>query len=655
MEGENPNPSSGREPAQALGSEGSQIPSLNRSSSSALLDLGEQGPSRPMSRLQGKVVESFCDSFTQPQVSTRPSNLGFGEVGGPPIGEGQSIPPLIHSLGPPIGEGQSRLDSSDQGPPFTEGQSRPEYSFPPSFRYGAEPRFPPPYAFQGYPNLWRGPSFYPSSVWNQAPWTWPPFDYDPCRSAPRRDPSPSARPERGGKGSLPPGNSLPSLDRESQAASWVENHAAVQAAHDRKRPTKRTLPPPSRSEPLSLFEDVSEVDADVDRPHVSLKRTRRDMVGEGEESTDLQDSVSQVSGSQVSEPRTWDFPVDPQEEQESNTHLGFDRLNREIISQAGEILPILLTEQVHSSTQDIGDEVWDKLAGRIKAAPKQVFRRSKRVDAALQTEFQRICTDRYDRSRQQKGLTLKPRKDKYAPLLLDDGRPKAWADINLSEGFVSQTKSKGDKSSTQKVNQYLEEIARRSTSILSYMDSLINLSVATSTFPRGDNQGSEWNRDADPVLFMQCMSSLRDAVFHHAEISGNLLSSALLNRREHALSFSSKTPEEIKHALFKSSPLSPRLFGEEEMKNGLERLEKVAVTHSMLKQNRIPSFATGSLPRASSHSFPDRRKPVYPKTSTQGSSHYQKPGHEAFSHNQSYGKDKPKKDFQRARKAPKKH
>ena len=285
-----------------------------------------------------------------------------------------------------------------------------------------------------------------------------------------------------------------------------------------------------------------------------------------------------------------------------------ERICRGIIKKARLHAPTLVSEKKISNPLEVEEDKWGDIMGEPSSATVPVFARSGYVDHGFKAEFKKHLEDRCSQSHKPKGVPLKPRKDKFAPFLEDDNRPHSVAEPNLRQSFLPRHPHKKDPTPQQKSLKLQEETSRRTWNALSYMDALTNLVVASNLETEEDTK--VWKQDADPNFLLACMRSMRQTIHHIAELSGNQLAGAVMDRRQDALA-DSNLPDAIKRTLLSSPLESPALFAEDSMDKAQKELESEALTrhaHKSSSNNRPRDFArptsrpnTGSRPNHKPH------------------------------------------------------
>lgn len=264
----------------------------------------------------------------------------------------------------------------------------------------------------------------------------------------------------------------------------------------------------------------------------------------------------------------------------------FMAVQKDLLPRVKAIAPKLVLESSPIPQASSVHGFWAELTAPVHKDPCLAFTRSDMVDARIQAEFDRALEERKTNPKSTKSVPLKPQRDKYAKYQQDDGRPSGPAENNLPNLFGPRPLSQ-DVSSRVKALKTQEDIARRLSNALSQMDAVNNATAAClTTNVEGDRSKKAWREDADPNLLMQLLRAQHHAIEHMAELTGHILASSVLERRQTLLSSSALTPE-LQRPLLESPPFTPGLFEETRLQQAKKDLESLAVTRAIQK-NLLP-------------------------------------------------------------------
>ena len=300
---------------------------------------------------------------------------------------------------------------------------------------------------------------------------------------------------------------------------------------------------------------------------------------------------------------------------------GFDAMTKEILSRTQSIYPKLIVQRDTPAQAEADEGEWVHLNAAGKPAPTLSFKRSGLVEGRLRQEHERLLQDRASLSQPPnlaKRTPLKPRGDRFAKFQEDDGRPSSVADNNLLQAFLPKPlarKAPPKPDNNEKALRLLEETARRSVNALNHLDAIKNIVVASSLEPARDGKlGKVWKEGADPNFLMLLMQSQHQAIEQLSTLTGHLLASAVLDRRQAALSPSS-LPWDIARPLYEADHKEKGLFNTEAMGKAKKDFESEAVTRSLQRsagfkpQGKVFS-PQGKLRQAT------KKKPQAPRTLT---------------------------------------
>ena len=334
--------------------------------------------------------------------------------------------------------------------------------------------------------------------------------------------------------------------------------------------------------PSSEFEDISDEDVNQDQDSYLEPPTHPDRA----HANGAMDPES--SGGK-------DQDEDGPSEKESRT---LETLSKDLVAFAQEACPQILAEKKKSTDASGTDPIWSAIVGGNEFTPGPVFKSSTLVDSIAQDEFEKHLKDRCNRSLPPKGVHIRPKTNKMTRFLEDDGRPPLSAEYNLWANFSANHKE-GNSPEFKKV-KYMEEVARRNSSINHFLDALVNMAVATNCTQDTENGGHKWKQGTDCNMFVKNMMAMKEAIKHRARVDANLEATALLDRRELALA-GARGATDIKHTLLRSPRLSPGLFGTSELEKGRTELQTLATTQAVFRSSGSRDKHSGA-PRHSGHS-----------------------------------------------------